>query len=477
MPKTTLPMPTWYKSDGNLLSKYVKFLERHFETHGTQRVHKLTTQLRNLNDNLVSFRESIEKHETVLRECEDRVNMARKQMVIFSDDQLQTEYRALVNIPEVIGTRVDAYGALVVLLRPVVAGRDLGDFEFDFTLIEDDTKPYDRVRLQCNRLPINGKIRSRFFEACPRVNHTDTSDYLIDLPPCPQRKTQLQSGKVAAIILEVLGRFNDLGPYLLSDLALRTNEPIEAAWDGYVSNPIKALRRRMDIIVNTNALVRILLEEHNLQEQRTTYGNSVGNLRTAQAELRDTKVQLQKANLYVKRTSLPTDKRQAADDLRRITTRIPGVMGVRFDIDGVALIHVRRSAVHNGKRYDLGDYVLRLEMNHEMRDAVIRTERTRTPATVKEGYRESLYWQDDDYAEPWFCFGERSKELKELFLEGTFAQFVHLAVNSMNNVNEADRRYLSQYPEIPLDEVWRPRQPRQRPRRRLRRQVVAAATH
>ncbi len=64
----------------------------------------------------------------------------------------------------------------------------------------------------------------------------------------------------------------------------------------------------------------------------------------------------------------------------------------------------------------------------------------------------------------WFCFGRRENEITHLYEGRDIKSFVHLAINTMNGVNQGDEYYFGYlYQEIPMDDVWRHK--RKRPRR------------
>ena len=209
----------------------------------------------------------------------------------------------------------------------------------------------------------------------------------------------------------------------------------------------KAQNSRLVTLSQSKAAYQSLVDEktHHIRE-----------LREAQVTLRSVNAELAQHRLQIERSDNSIDLEGARRELELITTGIPGVMGLRFR-SNAPVIHVRTSTVWDGRRYDLGDFEVSFSISS--RHAARRIVPTRLPEGVGD---RRLYWQA--YEDVWFCFGDRAEQLDTLFAQGSFAQFLHYAVNSLCEVNQEDAPQLQDYPIIPMDEVWF-----NRPRRRARR--------
>jgi hypothetical protein len=469
MPNRVLPNPTWHGSPGNLLPLYVAFLQRHSDQYGYEQILTKKNAMRIAEAEVEQYKKALQVNANAISEYEGSIKNLQNRLVAFEDTQAISEaYQALVDIPEVIGTRVDATGALVILLRPRPNGIDFGDFEFDFTLVKEDGFESNSLMLVANRLPLVPKLDYGQMRRSATTDNGLTNFTMHRQGAIGTFKSYLTEMRLDEAVKEVLDRFAAMADYTVNQTQSNTDEEPQPAWEGYVFNPVHAVAKRLDANVNGATLLQVRRHEGVLTIRRNERPKAIEHLRTAQNQFRITKAELEKAQRDYDKREARIDTAKAAEELKFITTGIPGVMGIRFNASGVLVIHVRSSHERNGKRYDMGDYELIMEPHPYETLGVIRMSRTRSPHGYDYG-ATTMYWHGHE-THQWFCYGSRSTEMLELFINGNIAQFTNVAVHTMNAINDGHGMYLNEAQLIPVDEVWI-----NRPRRRPRRPALVAA--
>lgn len=128
-------------------------------------------------------------------------------------------------------------------------------------------------------------------------------------------------------------------------------------------------------------------------------------------------------------------------------SRLPGVMGLKFDREGIPVIHIRATHARQMLRWDFGDYEFKL-MPNEQYEGVLVLKKTRG---VKG------FYDFDHNSLDWFCFGDRAPELTGLFNTGNYADLFQLLINTLNSVNEGIKikQLDEEYDRIHLRAVWK----------------------
>ncbi|MFZ1802143.1 MAG: hypothetical protein WAW62_04225 [Candidatus Saccharimonas aalborgensis] len=407
------------------------------------------------------------------RRVQETLTRLRASVRTFSDGDYSSALEALFALPEVIATRVDRHGALVVLIRPIRDdGLDIGDFEISFDDLVADYNSYivrsrltqDDVRYRKLRVSDSFGNNTHLF----RVDSISRQQFL-------DFYTNLDLTGLVRAVSEQINEVTASSRALLQ----QTVPGAEPLWDGFVENPLKALKQLHKRALDRHGLIRQIREQ---ERYVADYDRAVHDLRVQirqnEASIRQMEAELAALEAAALRHGEIIDLADARRTLRFIT-HMPGFLGMRFDEDGTAVIHVRTSWVYRDQRYDLGDFELWLRPNRSIHGGygVVPIHATRLPS----GDRSTTYFNRYASHRPglnendWFCFGGRSGVLNSILNDGDFGHFVNVAVNCMNSVNNVDERDHARYlPVIPMEEVWR-HQPRTRARRRLAEVVTAAS--
>lgn len=136
--------------------------------------------------------------------------------------------------------------------------------------------------------------------------------------------------------------------------------------------------------------------------------------------------------------------------------QLPGVLGIRVN-DGKMVVYIRTTAIYNEKLYDMGDYELTLSPSGD--DSVINVFCTRMGTRKNDAgnHHSHPYFHHgevsaDGSATGWFCFGNRTTQLRKLLAKGAYGEFVHLAINTISSVTSGEESYYygSYFAEIPF---------------------------
>jgi hypothetical protein len=212
-----------------------------------------------------------------------------------------------------------------------------------------------------------------------------------------------------------------------------------------VLEPVHALQLLYESIGIETRQNSIRSAKRSLENAKLKRDASQENLRAARAKVRNLR-----ARIAEREASPDTDNmspKEAAELLAYITT-IPGVMAIRFE-NGLPVLHIRNSFVHDGKRYDLGDYEIRPVLD------VVEPRIIRTRKPIGGSYNAG--WSGGDY----FCFGSRNSQIYEYYRLGDFAHYMSLVIGTMNSISVA-HQYLvrdGHFARIGMNDV---------PQRRLR---------
>lgn len=470
---SVLPAPTWHGTPANLQRQWFDFLRRHARQQAQTRPAQLRRELNNAKsgnrDDCTRLRRYTSEH----RNHQEKLTRLRASVRTYNDEDYSSALEALFALPEVIATRVDRHGALVILIRPSRSdGLDLGDFELSFDDLVRDWTSYT--------------VRSRLSEEDIRYSNLRMRDrlgdgaylYSIETLAREQFCDLYANLDLAGLVRAVSGQINRV---TASSRALlqQTVPGVEPLWDGFVENPLKALKNLHKRALDRHGLIRQIREqERYVAEYDRAMRDLRERIRAQEAEIRRMEAELVALEAAAQRRGEIIDLADARRTLQFIT-HMPGFLGMRFDEDGTAVIHIRTSWVYRGNRYDLGDFELwlRPSRGNNKGYGVVPIHATRLPS----GGRSTTYFSHYTNRRPglneddWFCFGGRRDELRAMLNDGDFGHFVNVAINCMNSVNSADKPDHARYlPVIPMEEVWR-HQPRTRARRWLARVAIAAS--
>jgi len=455
-----LPQPTWQGFGDDLLQKFATYtltsriatakeeperIARELEdaVGGAERYERMLTELR----------ESVRKYEAEIAQLEEVMRAGE------DDTALLAELERLNALPFVIGTRTDMTGRLYIQLRLTprrgMRRRDLGDFEIGLV---HDRRNQSSYRLHQIRR-VEGMHYDKFhsFEVYDRqgdcvVGSIGLTAGLIANRQLVQLAQEAHDSLIGSA-REPYGGFPLLG------------NP-EQIWDGFTANPMKAVKRSIALLKESSPEERVRRLSNAVGQSTADIERYMQLIREQRAKVRQLRAAHQDALRLADGAALNLDLQEVLASLQYIM-QLPGLVGIKFDDEGVPILHVRSSHLIQGRRFDFGDYQFRLVPNRYSHQGVIETTRTRG----ERGY----YWHPDGYhGEGWFCFGNREAELRNLLKSGSYREFVHLLINTLNSVNERDRSLgglMDVYREIPVGEVWQNRlkKRRQRPRRQPRR--------
>ncbi|MDB5162184.1 MAG: hypothetical protein JWM52_692 [Candidatus Saccharibacteria bacterium] len=457
----TLPAPEWSGVPDDVVQKFAAFMAVDAQRRLRLEPDHIQTEMRTAEHELSRYRERKDRYDREVKPLRTKLHQLERQLTararkndVFLEEQIEQIYA----LPFVTGTRVNATGRLVVQMRLQVTQlgrvRDMGDFELAFEA---------NVNRQRDRL-----IRSRYEMKCIRLT-ADNYENIEGLESSYEEYENVSSGTITfteakdriaiwdfvGIVQMVYDQLmEDNGPDNFgeddaADFPVLVGNP-EMIWEDFTANPVKALRRSIELH-ETTVEYKLALAKSNLK----TVEDSLNEVREAIREW-DTKLRTARA-AYEARTveGGNTIVIQFEDVVEIIASimRFPGVMGMRFDNDGMPVIHVRSSLAYHDKRYDGDDFELRLEESMEYRGSSgIKTRRTR------QGEIEGRFYYHPNREHSWFCYGDRSRELNRLLQGGLYAEVIHLAINSLNSVNREDQAkdHIARYhAQIPKGLVWR----------------------
>lgn len=459
-----LPKPAWSGFDQQLVHKYLEF---------TRVAQRTTRRLQHaeLSSTLVACERDKEhnmgrmnSHKEAMSSLKENLAAAKAQLLdLSSNSTIDEALRAIEELPFVIGLRPDSRGYLVVFCRLfttdhdaediIIGDRHIGDFEITLRVTEGTYLGYSNSRYDV--IPITLVKRGSGIHRWPF--HEDTTN------------NETSFGRLNLHGIDFKQPLSNLQPVdLIEQIANRLvvesgfvdptpkEEVAEPLWSGTTPNLRDVLRRTLDQAVNTRARAQILSLTSEIERYHRIVRSAIDRLSSLNPEISRLRAELQEATRLLEE-EVEFDEEAAKQDLRFMTS-LPGVMGVKFNDNGIPVFHLRTYLELEGSTsiYDMGDFELTLLETSG--DGVVKVRKTRSP-TLGSSH---LYFQ----AAGWFCFGERATELHATFRKGEFGAFLHLALNSMNSVNEGDReRVDSYYSTFPRTEVWMPNV-RTRPRRR-----------
>jgi cell division protein FtsB len=441
-----LPQPTWTQSENNLLPKWKKFIDWHTRTYGTDELAAARSQLASLKTDIGYYLEELtrQKREIAVLKARREAYLAADTV---TDDMIMAQYERLIASPHVAGTAIGMFGELRVLIDPQVTGHEIvecGVFELAFEtsgrqIVVTQMKFMDHTRdplvyhLRYDTVYYAGHDFRRF--VAPVTFDLDDSLRAYDF-------RTVVDGFVEYIIERHIAQFIH-----------RKEEDRVLDWSGNnVNDPVRAMKMLLKKMRIDTAADHATKLANQIRRYEASVADYTATIRSHRKSVRELEAQI--AKLEAAPTQDGPDDAALAEMLRKIST-MPGVIGIRFGRDNVPVVHVRCSFVHQGKRYDLGDYELIFEAANVYGGAM-RVQRTRIPA-------------GGDYEAGWhagagFCFGNRTEPIRSAFLQGDFVHAVNVAIGSMNSISEGDFDYY-RFAEIPLNMVWT-RQVRRRPRRR-----------
>ncbi|MGV9002055.1 MAG: hypothetical protein ACOH18_03845 [Candidatus Saccharimonadaceae bacterium] len=458
MPNLTAPpAPSWYGMPADLVTRYTAFMRQRLINQAHALPEKLRMQLEHTQRRIDSSREEVSSYRETVNEFRRQITEIESR-VMPTEQDIEQEIANLLELPEVIGTRIDHLGQLIVLLRLTKE-------------IEGVVYDAGDVELRYDAHLIFGDDQSLAFTALRRTGSTYVSGYgrqkgdlFVDYLPVGRQHdvmSLLSRGQITEVTQLFIERMiSEVSRYFSNRYDIE--KPPERPWENYLTSPAKAALR---VIEKSQADRASTLESlrSNLERYQGRLTHLLDSLRSYQAEARATRAELARLE------ALPTVVDIDTDTIRRelwFITHIPGMMGVRFEADGTPVFHLRTSHELDGKRFDMGDYEVKLTRNtFESHAGVVGTKSTRQSG-------RSAYWHPELGRDGWFCFGNRASEIIDHFESNEIGLMLHLIVNGMNAINHHDNyvdQLRRQFPEIPIDAVWVNR-PKQRPRRRPRNQ-------
>lgn len=460
----SIARPTWHGFGMDLAKKYCNFVVAHLRAQLEEEPRRLEREIEEATSNLAASERQIRINREALQQAEEELKLVAQAIEHPpTDEELQAALSQIEALPYVIGTRVDMQGRLFVQLRISATVEDsvvdVGDFEVGFM---QSGRYSDESSYACNYLRIPPRTDVHY-------GFTSWSLYGFEEGNCATGRITLHNHLLQ--LGDLVGFVTNVHETLAAAAEQRNSFPLleeepEPIWSGFVSNPLKAYRRSLELGQDISLeRIRESLEyrQRSLQENIEYY---IPRVRSYHTTLRQLRAAYAKATEAAKKTTIEVDPERLKADIEAIA-KLPGVMGIKFAKDGTPIIHVRTTHVCDGQRYDFGDFEIHLTTQERNdRRSVVKVRATR----ISKG-NDHLYHHGLGRRGEWFCFGGRASELERMFRQGDFAQFVHLAINSMNAVNDgSDYKSLLDdfYTRIPMDEVWTPKPRRTRLRRQRR---------
>jgi len=441
----TLPPPTWHGFDRNMVTKYMEFLKAN---------DSMASDIKRREEDIEYFKDRIQECSTTIRNMRDTAREAAQELEQLktrhevSDEELGLALERLVELPFVIGTRIDAKGLLIVQIRVMRDANDglvfdYGDYEvivgLHLSTYYSETKNPMPVATRLRKGPSRDPYSYDMLRASIEDVYHNHTGYL-DMKEEDNKSTLLIEGSVDKYIQNIHNaicmRGDDSRPQPI---------PPAASWNGYWPNPVTALRASIKSEEECNSRVRILTDKIKQCETRATdYVRAIADYKRM---LRDVKASLKELQAQQAQRRDP-DPEKAERTLRYIMT-LPGVMGIKFNDAGVPVIHVRASHVQDGRRYDFGDYEFTLSPSNITGEGVLVAKKSRG----RHGFWD--HFDDGRFDGGWFCFGSRATELNGMYRQANYADMMHLLINSINGVNNGYEYHLTErYDEIPVDLVW-----------------------
>lgn len=450
------PAPSWH-GFGQLdetVRRYAEFCVTHQDRLRQNSSGYLAREIDLIDANLERAKSSLDYAREHVALYERQVEQQGARLSVFDPEEAREQFRRLIRLPYVLGTRLERDGDLAVQLRVVHeydgVSYDMGDFDISLSRRAVYwTRQPDNIAYDCIK---NVSWRTRDPGYLGTLSDTlvlpDLCEYVEHIATQLSRPAEWH------------------GAYYRAPAADLASAP-EELWYTHLfeGQALAAARLWHENAVNAHVKDELARAERNLRDWKYEVTDRTERVRCLQAERRGRKAELQKA--LKREAEAPTrelDLTAAAQNVRKIAS-FPGVMGMRFTDDGVPVIHVRTSIVYGGDRYDMGDHEVYLrEAKYERALGVVNVHATRRQMLYTHNY-------DDDVSASWFCVGGRADQVRNHFEKGEFPSLVHLLINTMNGVNPGSEYAVrDSFSRIPMDAVWESRlkQPRNRPRRKPR---------
>lgn len=463
----TLPEPTWTQSDNDLLPKWLKYLEWHARHEGTDELGRLQRLVHETEQSIEIYTQQVKEYSVELKRLNAMLTELKNRPKI-SDEDLRKKYDELIALPYVAGTRVGRVGELTVLLDTAPLspeGQSVGWLEVGYEYFT------------ANRIYAISGDPHRLYYAYGREYYGDLVNVgELSVTYFKVRQPQdlidlLSAGDVTTIITSIA---DSLSQVIRANLRDDDMDPAgthadDMPWSGYVDDPVKAIKQLQRSSAADGVGRQIRNVESTIRQYEQYKANDSAQLRRTRSELRDYKSQLDALQRARANVNEKEDEAAARKVLEYIST-LPGVIAIKFDHAGMPVLHVRNSVVHDGKRYDLGDFELYLHPEEAYFGTTMKVRRTRCPAggTYEQGWHSG---QDR------FCFGRTSiVEILEAYRRGDFGHCVNIAIGIMNSLSNGDEYLIHEgrFAQIAMDDVVQRKLPT-RPRRRRATTVALGA--
>jgi hypothetical protein len=464
----TPPAPAWTQSENNLLPKWTNYISKAFRNARQQQIEEYENELEYAQMNLTNYEERIAQLKVREQGYKEEIKALRSLHTSgwYDDEQVLERYEALITSPHVVGTRIGSYGDLVILVDPKIPGAEdyeLGIYELSYDLMR--ASMYSTVMVHPGYLP--------FLESSEKAG--DMSRYThsaraINAKVLVRATSLLELEKIVDTFVNYLAEHfrPRVHRYYRKELNHRDRRNTWP-WSGYAENPLSAIwrfRNASDIPSEESQIKEL---ERELEVAKSDQRYYLDHIRTCRKKIREVQTELKKLDAAEKIAN-KVDLHEAKKTLRHVSN-LEGVIAIKFDADGIPVLHVRNSCVIDGRRYDLGDFELHLQTEEQYFGTVLKVRRTRVP--IGGSYEQG--WHTDANG---FCFGNRAAEILNAFQAGDIGHAVNLAIGTMNSIDEGHRydRYLQgRFQQIPTGIVWK-RRVRQRQRRKARTEINATLT-
>lgn len=431
-----LPEPKWTQSDNDLLTKWMKFLEWHAQHEGNDELARLERLIRDMEASVLNYTKEVKQDNAELKRL-NAILTELKNRPRITDEELQQRYEELVALPCVAGTRVGRVGELNILIdtAPLCPeGKSVG-------WVEVGHEYFNRSRIY-----VIGEDIARLYGAYRRYYYTDRLNLgehkivCYEGPRMYNLDQLLTTGDLAAVIALITEHLSEVIRSRMRDDDMDPDNTHigDIPWSGYVTDPVKALRQLQKYGAVNGVEMQIRDTEASINQYEQYKDSNNRALREARTKLRNYKSQLE----ALQRARANVVKDVERDEARRVLeyiSTLSGVIAVKFDTDGIPVLHVRNSVVHNNKRYDLGDFELYLRPEDAAFGTTMKVRRTRCPAggSYEQGWHPT---------QNRFCFGGTSvTEILDAYRRGDFGHCVNIAIGIMNSVSNGDEWFSDGY--------------------------------
>ncbi len=454
MVATPPPDPTWtgFGAEG-VLTQYAAFMRHHMIEQSETGPTKLRRDLQDYEYEVEYYLRNLKEYRGKHAQAQEYLKTLKLKLKSSDTNNLQQQGEALRMLPFVLGTRLEATGDLAVLIRATAewGGRqyDIGDFDVSLSAFTFSTgQPIHYIRRpidpRSNR-PVSFRTFPGFYAQDTAVAARTTvgvnpQDY--DTP--------------VEYLRQVYSKLTLSVPHYNREYFPLAETVPDPPWSMFLPADMTAAALLKHAESRQAPLrTQITDQEETVKQYAQTVETYVGQVRTYKQRVRDTKRELNEAMRIAKEAVGEIDQDKLVEELKYIIT-LPGVMGIKFDANGVPVVHIRTMIVHAGRKYYMGDFEVTL---HEPRPdfaGVLAIRQTKSADEREHGREHKHLYFHRDFSYDWFCFGSRREDLRELFRLGDMGALLHLMINTMNAVNDYQEGYISEYyPEIPLDYVYR----------------------